>query len=91
VAHDNSISNGQTHSSFRKKTYLLLHQGDFSKREDGSVTRPVLVLGTRIVEVLCSDDEGGKEDSMAGAIHAWMDQRRQASATGRRGGGSEER
>lgn len=41
-----------------------------SERENASVAVPVLVLGTRIVEVLGSNDERGKEDSVTSAVHA---------------------
>lgn len=39
--------------------------------EEGGVFRPVLVLWRRVVEILCGDDEGGEEDTVSGARHAF--------------------
>lgn len=52
---------------------LLFHQVDFRLGEHLSVSTPVLVLGTRIVEVLRGDDQCGEEDSVSGAGHTLGD------------------
>lgn len=38
--------------------------------EESGVACPVLVLRRRVIEVLCSDNEGGKEDAVSCARHA---------------------
>ena len=57
---------------------LLFHQVDFCDGEaksfvaaDCRVSSPVFVLGRRVVEVLGSEDEGGKKDPVNGATHAF--------------------
>ena len=59
---------------------LFLHEIDFREGEaeafvsaDGRVSRPVLVLGGRVVEVLGRQDEGRQEDAVHGAAHALGD------------------
>lgn len=60
-----------------KKEQLLLHEVDFGdgkakvvKAGDGTVPRPVLVLGRRVVEVLRGKNERSQEDAVGGAWHA---------------------
>ena len=55
---------------------LLLHEVDLGLGEEGTVLGPVLVLGGRIVEVLGSNDERGKEDTVTSAVHALGDTRK---------------
>lgn len=57
---------------------LLFHEIDFGEGEtkgiialDGGVAGPVLVLGRRVVQVFSGENEGGKEDAVDGAAHAF--------------------
>jgi hypothetical protein len=59
---------------------LLLHEVDLSDREaevvvaaDERIPGPVLVLWGAVVQVLCSKDERGQEDSVSCAAHALCD------------------
>jgi hypothetical protein len=52
---------------------LALHEVDLGLREQGRVTRPVLVLGGRVVEVLGGDDQRREKDAVARAVHALGD------------------
>lgn len=64
----------------KEEEELFLHEVDFGEGEaegfvafDRSVARPVLVLGGGVVEVLGGEDEGGEEDAVDGATHAFGD------------------
>jgi hypothetical protein len=57
--------------------HLPLHQVDLGQRKpeavvslDAAIVCPVLVLRTRVVEVLGCEDEGGEKYSVDGATHA---------------------
>lgn len=52
---------------------LLLHQVDLGLRKESAVARPMLVLRGRVVEVLCGNDEGSKENTVPRAVHALGD------------------
>lgn len=65
-----------------EKEKLLLHKVDFGDGEtkvlvpaDSTVPSPVLVLGGRVVEVLCRKNESGEEDPVNGAAHTLGDRR----------------
>ena len=65
-----------------KAKKLLLHQVDFGQAEakavkttNGSVPRPMFVLGRGVVEVLSSKDERRKEDAVGCALHAFCNWR----------------
>lgn len=56
--------------------HLTFHQVDLCQTKskaleplDRGVPRPVLVLGARVVEVLCRENQRGQEDSVYGASH----------------------
>ena len=60
----------------QKEEKLFLHEVHLSDGKskvlissDGGVPGPVLVLGRGVVEVLCGEDERGKEDAMNSALH----------------------
>jgi hypothetical protein len=62
----------------QEEEHLLLHEVDLcdGKAEvreatDGCVSCPVLVLWRRVVEILCGEDERGKEDTMHSAAHSF--------------------
>ena len=61
-----------------EKEQLFFHQVDLREGEaegvvaaHGGVAGPVLVLGGGVVEVLGGEDEGGEEDAVHGAAHAF--------------------
>lgn len=54
-----------------KVEQLAFHQVGLGLGEEGGISRPVLVLWRRVIQVLCSDDENSKEDAMSGARHAF--------------------
>lgn len=64
----------------KQEEQLPLHEVHLRQREpepiiplDDRVPRPVLVLGTRVIEVLCGQDQTGQEDAVHGAAHALGD------------------
>lgn len=64
----------------KQEEQLPLHKVHFGEREpepiiplDDRIPRPVLVLGTRVVEVLRGQDQTGQEDTVHGAAHALGD------------------
>lgn len=64
----------------KQEEQLPLHKVHFGEREpepiiplDDRIPCPVLVLGTRVVEVLRSQDQTGQEDTVHGAAHALGD------------------
>lgn len=59
---------------------LFFHEVDFGEGEaegviafDGGVAGPVFVFGGGVVEILGGKDEGGQEDAVDGARHAFGD------------------
>ena len=61
---------------------LLLHQIDLRSREAKvspsgyrTVSSPMLVLGRRVIQILRSQDERGKEDAVHRATHSFGDWR----------------
>ena len=71
---------GDSQIPVEKTEKLLLHEVDFGQAEakvveasNGSVPRPVFVLGRGIVQVLCCQNEGSEEDAVGGAFHAFRD------------------
>lgn len=48
---------------------LLFHEVYLGEIEKRGVSRPMLVFGRRVVEILCSDDESGQEDAMSRTRH----------------------
>jgi hypothetical protein len=42
--------------TYKEGKELLLHEVNLADRKDSRVSRPVLVLGRLVVEVLCGDD-----------------------------------
>jgi hypothetical protein len=67
---DEKLLLGNVKVVVEKVEELLLHEVDLGEGEEGSVSLPMLVLGRRVVEILGGADEGGKEDSVSGAVHA---------------------
>ena len=80
---------GDAQIPVQKEEELLLHEVHLSDREaealettNGRITSPMLVLGRRVVEVLCGKDEGGKEDAVYCTAHAFSNRRKTLLQTG---------